>query len=237
MSNPQARTPITHTVIDMAHMKDKKATVVMVHGLWLDGTELKPLAKKLEKHGYHTLFFRYPTVRAGLLDNANSLWRFLETTFGKDMIQAKNSPPVHLVCHSLGGLVALHMLYQHPQAVVGRMVAMATPFRGCLAARRLSRWPFGSLLLGGSMDQGLYSGGPRSAPPGREIGVIAGKLPLGLSHLVLGMEGPSDGTVQVAETCLEGAQHTTVDHIHLGMVLSRRTAQLTHHFLETGKFY
>ncbi|HIJ84600.1 MAG TPA: alpha/beta fold hydrolase, partial [Magnetococcales bacterium] len=143
-------------------MKDKTGTVVMVHGLWLDGTELKPLAKRLEKLGYDTLFFKYPTVRAGLLDNALALWRFLENSFGKDMEQAKTLPPVHLVCHSLGGLVALHMLHRQPQAIIGRMVAIATPFRGCLAARRLSRWPFGSILLGGSMDQGLYSGGPKS---------------------------------------------------------------------------
>ncbi|MBF0107765.1 MAG: alpha/beta hydrolase [Magnetococcales bacterium] len=218
-------------------MKDKIGTVVMVHGLWLDGTELKPMARRLEKLGYNTLFFKYPTVRAGLLDNAHGLWRFLETAFGKEMEQAKSAPPVHLVCHSLGGLVALHMLYQHPQAVIGRMVAMATPFRGCLTARRLSRWPFGAILLGGSMDQGLYSGGPRAVPPGREIGVIAGRLPLGLSHLILGMEGPSDGTVQIAETCLEGAAHATVDHVHLGMVLSRKTAHLAHQFLVTGKFH
>lgn len=209
----------------------------MVHGLWLDGTELKPIAKRLEKNGYDILFFKYPTVRAGLLDNAENLWHFLEIHFGKNMQQALDQQgPVHLVCHSLGGLVALHMLHRRPEAVIGRMVAMATPFRGCQAARRLSRLPFGGILLGGSMDQGLYSGGPRSVPQGREIGVIAGKLPLGLSHLVVGMQGPSDGTVQVAETWLDGALHTTVDHIHLGLVLSRRTAELTQQFLATGQF-
>ncbi|MBF0422723.1 MAG: alpha/beta fold hydrolase [Magnetococcales bacterium] len=218
-------------------MKDKKAgTVVMVHGLWLDGTELKPLGKRLEKAGYEVVFFKYPTVRAGLVENADNLWHFLESHFGKGMQSMSGATPVHLVCHSLGGLVALHMLHRYPQARIGRMVAIATPFRGCLAARRLSRWPFGSVLLGGSMDQGLFSGGPRSVPQGREIGVIAGRLPLGLSHLVMGMQGPSDGTVQVAETWLDGAVHTTVDHVHLGLVISKRTAQLTQQFLASGKF-
>lgn len=217
-------------------MKDERGTVVLVHGLWLDGTELKLLASRLKKAGHGTLFFKYPTVQVGLLDNALALWRFLEASFGPNMQQAKDMPPVHLVCHSLGGLVALHMLHRHPEAVIGRMVAIATPFRGCLAARRLSRLPFGGLLLGRSMDQGLYSGGPGTVPHGREIGVIAGKLPLGLSHFVLGMEGPSDGTVQIAETYLDGASHTTVEHIHVGLALSRKTARLTHQFLATGKF-
>ena len=55
----------------------------------------------------------------------------------------------------------------------------------------------------------------------RDLGVIAGNLPLGLGRLVGPLDGPNDGTVLVEETRLPGAAaHLTVRTSHSSLVYS-----------------
>lgn len=209
---------------------------VLVHGLWMDGTEMKILGKRLTNMGYQTLMFSYPTIQASVTDNAQSLWNFLESHFGSNMLQA---PPgqVHLVCHSLGGSVALEMLYQFPQANIGRMVALGTPFRGSRAAQRIADFKMGRFALGKSLNRAMGGGGYTQVPPGREIGILAGDLAIGFGPLIFGVKKPCDGTVSVSETYLEGAKaHQTLPVIHMGLVFSRRAVRMVHHFLSWGTF-
>ncbi|MBF0270619.1 MAG: alpha/beta fold hydrolase [Magnetococcales bacterium] len=208
--------------------------VVLVHGLWLDGSEFLWLDRQLRRDGYRVLTFQYPTARRDLEDNAERLWEFLELRFGPGMKRV-TAGAVHLVCHSLGGLVALRMLERHPEAPMGRMVALGSPFRGSHSARRMARWPGGAWLLGRSLEGALDGQREWRVPPGRQIGVLAGTLPLGLGHLVLGLESPNDGVVAVAETHLPGAVHATVPMMHVGLVSSPRVASWVRHFLKTGE--
>ncbi|MBF0164489.1 MAG: alpha/beta fold hydrolase [Magnetococcales bacterium] len=209
-------------------------SVVLVHGLWLDGTEFKWLDLHLRREGFRVLTFHYPTVRRGLDQNADGLWEFLELRFGTAMrdVQAGS---VHLICHSLGGLVGLRMLERHPEAPIGRMVALGSPFQGSFSAQRLAKWPVGSWLLGESMNGALDGGRPWRVPEGRSIGVLAGTLPLGLSHVIWGVESPNDGVVAVSETRLPGAVHATLPVMHVGLVFSRRAARWVQHFIKTGE--
>ncbi|MBF0340305.1 MAG: alpha/beta hydrolase, partial [Magnetococcales bacterium] len=183
---------------------------------------------------YRVLMFQYPTVRRSLDENAEGLWEFLELRLGPGM--KKITPGgVHLVCHSLGGLVALRMLERHPEMPLGRMVALGSPFQGSFSAQRLAHWPGGSWLLGKSLAGALDGQRELRAPEGRRIGVLAGTLPLGLSHLIWGLESPNDGVVSVAETRLPGAAHATLPVMHVGLVFSRRAAGWVRHFLTTGE--
>ncbi|MBF0214225.1 MAG: alpha/beta fold hydrolase [Magnetococcales bacterium] len=207
-------------------------SVVLVHGLWLDGTEFKWLDEWLRHDGYRVLTFQYPTVRRDLNENAEGLWEFLELRFGAGMKQV-GAGTVHLVCHSLGGLVALRML--EPEAPIGRMVALGSPFQGSFSAQRMARWAGGSWLLGRSLTGALDGQREMRVPPGREIGVLAGMLPLGLGNLVWGLDAPNDGVVSVSETRLPGAIHATLPMMHVGLVFSRRAAHWVRHFLKTGE--
>ncbi|MBF0614351.1 MAG: alpha/beta fold hydrolase [Magnetococcales bacterium] len=209
-------------------------SVVLVHGLWLDGTEFKWLDWRLRQDGYRVLTFHYPTVRRGLEENAEALWEFLELRFGPGMKRVA-AGSVHLVCHSLGGLVALRMLERHPDAPIGRMVALGTPFQGSLSAQRLARWAGGAWLLGRSLFGALDGQRELRVPEGRQVGVLSGTLPLGLSHLIWGLPAPNDGVVAVAETHLPGAVHATLPVMHVGLVFSRRAAHWVKHFLLTGE--
>lgn len=194
-----------------------------------------PLSRRLHRLGHRPLFYRYPTVRRGVEENADGLWRFLCGRFGPGMVDAPEGG-VHLVGHSLGGLVALTGMVRHPEARLGRMVALGTPFLGSGTALGLARWRPGRLLLGDSLRQALAGGGPARVPPGREIGIIAGSRSLGVSAGLWSLPRPNDGTVAVAETRLPGAAHLTRTHSHMGLVFSRSVPPLIDRFLRTGRF-
>ncbi|MEO5339621.1 MAG: alpha/beta hydrolase [Magnetococcus sp. MYC-9] len=215
----------------------RQGSVVLVHGLWTNGAEMHWLAKRLRQRAYQTLFFHYRTVHASVLESSQELWHFLERHFGPEMVEASEGQ-VHLVCHSLGGMVALEMLHRHPQARIGRMVALGTPFQGNVAAKKIAQWSLGRMALGKSLAGALGGGGRRCAPPGREIGILAGNRSLlGVGRTLWGISGPNDGNVAVAETLLEGAkQHRTLPVIHMGLLVSEQASHMIHQFLSSGRF-
>lgn len=213
-----------------------KPIVVLVHGLWMNGTEMQLLASRLKKMGYQTMLFQFSTVRANVVENSQALWLFLEQQFGPQMRDAVDGQ-VHLVCHSLGGLVAIEMLHRYPQARIGRMVALGSPFRGSIAAKKIAQWRLGRVFLGKSLSRALGGGGFYQVPQGREVGILAGDRSLGLGRIFWGVEKPNDGTVAVEETYLDGAkEHRTLPVIHMGLVVSRRASKMIHNFLTTGLF-
>ncbi len=216
---------------------DTSAIVVLVHGLWMDGSEMRLLALRLRRLGYRTLPFRYRTVHANVEESSHDLWRFLEQQFGPMMTNAPEGQ-VHLLCHSLGGIVALEMLHRHPQARIGRMVALGTPFQGNIAARKIAQWALGRVFLGKSLARALGGGGFAHVPPGREMGLLAGNRSLlQIGRTLWGIGEPNDGTVAVSETHLEGAkEHRTLPLVHMGLVFSERASQMIHQFFQTGHF-
>ncbi|MBF0444223.1 MAG: alpha/beta fold hydrolase [Magnetococcales bacterium] len=202
-------------------------TVVMVHGLWMTGMEMGWMARAFKKLGYRVLFFRYPTVKIDLTKNIENFARFLQQT----------QKPYHLFCHSLGGLLALHTLHKHQEINNIRMVAVGTPFLGSHTARKIAEIPWlGAKILGGSMDQALLYGGPKTIPKNIEMGIIAGNHSLGISRLLFSPPLPNDGTIAVAETKIANALHIEVNNNHMGLVFSQEVAELSYNFFINGRF-
>jgi pimeloyl-ACP methyl ester carboxylesterase len=144
---------------------------------------------------------------------------------------------VHLLGHSLGGLVILRCLERYPMAQPGRVVFMGTPSAGSRAARRLGSWAWGRRVLGRAVAEELLLERSRRWDFGRELGIIAGSLSLGLARLLVTFGEANDGVVAVSETRLEGAADwTAVPVNHAGLVLSARVARETGSFLEHGRF-
>jgi hypothetical protein len=73
---------------------------------------------------------------------------------------------------------------------------------------------------------------------GREIGVIAGSLPLGIGRVVApDLPAPSDGVVSVAETRLPAMRdHIVLNVSHAGMLISHAVARQICAFLREGAF-
>ncbi len=205
-------------------------TVILVHGLWTPTAVFALHRHWLRRRGYQVRCLRYPSVRATLDQNVQTLARMVATT---------NTPVVHLVGHSLGGLLILDLLAAAPDARLRRVVLLGTPCRDSHCARTLAGIPGLSALLGRSIAAWLArASGALAAPPSAvDVGVLAGTRSIGLGRLIPGLPHPNDGVVAVAETHLPGAADCLALPVaHAQMLVSRRCAAQIAAFLETGRF-
>jgi pimeloyl-ACP methyl ester carboxylesterase len=177
--------------------------------------------------GFAPSSFRYPSTQASLDEVTDALARRLRTFDGT----------VHLVAHSLGGVVALETLARERDLPPGRVVLLGSPVQGSRAARAVAAWSVGPQILGTlAVAQLARAEGRRWNLP-REIGLIAGSRSAGLGRLFAELPQPNDGTVAVDETRLPGANaHVVLDVSHLGMLWSLPVAGAVGRFLARGSF-
>ncbi len=219
-------------IAPVAHAAD---TVVLLHGLGRSPLAMARLAHDLRAEGYAVHNLSYPSQRADIQTLADS-------TLGPVFAAAPEGARIHVVTHSLGGILVRQYLHDHgtpPQ--LGRVVMLAPPNAGselvdCLRDWRLYRrinGPAGLQL--GTEDDAL----PRKlgAPPvGVEIGIIAGNVSLNPIFSAL-IAGPDDGKVSVARTHLDGeTAHLTVPYSHTWLMWRRPVLAEIRAFLRTGRF-
>lgn len=205
------------------------AHVVYVHGLWLNGAESALLRRRLERRfGLRTHAFHYPTVSAGMAEIVARL---------RDFVRTLAPAELHLVGHSLGGLVIYRFLEAFPRQPPGRVVFLGTPSVTCRAAECASRIRWIATLIGKPVAEELLEQRDRRWTLDRELGVIAGTQRLGLGQFFARFDEPNDGTVAVSETRLPGAAaHITLHVSHMGMVIAPAVAEATGRFLLHGRF-
>lgn len=201
--------------------------VVFVHGLYMVGLEFAPLRYRVGRAGFETRRFHYSSLLHGVDHNARRLGTYLQG------IQAER---LHLVAHSLGGLVTLRMFQQGVQLPPGRVVFLGSPIRGSRAAEYLTQkglgWSIGKSGPGGLAEK--YE--PRWTEA-RELGVVAGTHEFAINPMNFGLVSPHDGMVSVSETHIEGAKESVTIHAnHTGMLFTRELAGQVTAFLRSGKF-
>jgi pimeloyl-ACP methyl ester carboxylesterase len=198
--------------------------VIIVHGLWVPGFVMRPLAARLERAGFRCHTFSYMGTARPLEAHVERLARF-----------ARDIGPAHFVGHSLGGLVVLEALARHPEVVTGRVVLLGTSARGNFAGRRLARHAAGRWLLGESVP--LWGERDARWTRAERLGVIAGTRPIGLGVLLGRLAGPNDGVVTVEETTVEGmSERISLPVGHSQMLISAKVAAQINVFLSDGKF-
>lgn len=207
--------------------------VVCVHGIWGKGIEMALMRRRLQReHGFRVLLFNYPSVRGTLDSNAARLARYIAEQ------QLDNA---HIIGHSLGGIIALRMLANHPGAVSGRVVCIGSPLTGSRPASVLAQQKWAAPIIGHSLPAGVVHA-PASdwATPvceSHDVGVIAGTVPVGFGRLVTKFDGDHDGSVAVAETRLEGVKdHVCLKVSHKSILVSREVVEQAAAFLKHGEF-
>jgi len=205
-----------------------KETIVLVHGLWMNGMDMLLLRRRLRQAGYRVRRFSYRSLANTPRENARTL---------QAQIASLDDPVIHFVCHSLGGLVIRHLFDEFPHQRPGRIVTLGTPHRPSHAAQQLYRFTPGRILLGNSISDGLLGSVPDWSGS-HDLGSIAGDLQLGMGLIIPGIPKPNDGTVAVAETRLESMRdHAIIHASQSGLLLSREAERYVERFLEKGSFH
>jgi len=192
-----------------------RVTVVFVHGAIVRGWEMALLRRRLRQLGYRVRQFRYRSMMKGLDDNARRLSEFLRETEG-DVL--------HVVGHSMGGVLIRQVFEQYPDPRPGRLIAIGSPLLDCWVGRRFYRMHrrIGRLLIGRTVTDHISRLNDPVWRGARDFGVLP---------------RPSDGVVLLNETRLQGIRgHTTIRLNHFGMLFSKRCCAQIARFLATGAF-
>ena len=208
--------------------------VLLLHGIGGAPLVLRRLELALRAQGYRVLNLAYPSRRLDLEAIAELIAPQVQA-FADGL-----DGPLHIVTHSMGGLVARVLLARHRPAQMGRMVQLAPPLAGSEIADALHRqWLF-KKALGPAGEQLITRNrqGWRATPTPKsvEVGIIAGSLCVSVLGWAL-LPRPNDGRVALWSTMDNAARdHIVVPATHTGLALHPRTIRQTLHFLRVGAF-
>jgi pimeloyl-ACP methyl ester carboxylesterase len=194
------------------------ACVSLVHGYLANKFLLTALARRLGHRGFRPRPWGYWNMQCSLLVHAERFARELESIDADPTVGT-----VHVVTHSMGGIVARAALDRYRPRKLGRLVMLAPPNRGSFVATATAG-TFGRFLkpvaeLSTAPDSLVNS---LPMPDGVEIGVIAA------AHDALVSEESTRPVVPHA--------HVTLPTWHTGLLFRQDTADLVAEFLARGEF-
>ncbi|WP_050422313.1 alpha/beta fold hydrolase [Bradyrhizobium tropiciagri] len=208
--------------------------VVLLHGISRTARSFRRMGLALDDAGFATLNLDYDSRRKPLDALAEDIHPSLDR-FAQGLDGA-----VHLVCHSMGGLLARVYLARHRPARLGRVVMLGTPNGGSEIADRLKNLaPYRAYF--GPAGQQLVT--RRDAATSGllptidyEAGIIAGNRSV-YPITSMALPRPHDGRVSVANTRLDGmADHIVIRTSHPWLVRNREVIAQTIAFLRDGRF-
>lgn len=208
------------------------AWVILLHGMARSEHSMSPLARDLEREGYRVRNVGYPTRPYDVAGLAERYLRPAVEACGR-------TRPVHLVTHSLGGILVRCYLQSGSLPPGSRIVMLAPPNHGSEIADHVRYWPLYRWLMGhvgqqiGTGPDGIVH---QLRPIREEVGVIAASRSLQpwFSWLI---PGENDGAVSVASTRLaEMRDFIVVDSSHTLLMFNRTVRDQVRYFLATGRF-
>lgn len=193
-------------------------TVALVHGYLANRFMLAPLGVRLRTRGFEPRPWGYWNMRCSLLVHAERFARRL-----MELDAAPDVHTLHLVTHSMGGIIARAALDRFRPGKLGRFVMLAPPNKGSFVATRAAA-TFGRLLEPvrelSTADTSLVNSLP--VPRDVEIGVIAAEW---------------DALVSPDSTRPDAPHaHVTLPTFHSGLLFRSDAADYVATFLATGRF-
>ncbi|MFM9967512.1 MAG: esterase/lipase family protein [Burkholderiales bacterium] len=203
-----------------------KPCVLLIHGLWMGPWAMSWLAHELRKAEFETEYLALRSTGDTLDSHIDRLAR---------AVSAIDAETIHLLGHSLGGVIILRYLKLNTDQRIGRALLLGAPALGSQAAKQFDRQAWGSML--GASREIWRSPFEACVPDSAEVGAIAGDHAFGLGIFFASLNEPNDGAVTVAETQVGGLRdHIVLPVSHSGMLLSGEVAKQSAVFFKTGSF-
>ncbi|OCH43084.1 lipase family alpha/beta hydrolase [Aliivibrio fischeri] len=201
------------------------AHIVVLHGLYMHGLVMKPLASRLRRKGHTIQVISYNSVRI----NEALLFKRIRNCLSET---EKNV----IVGHSLGGILAVHFVNSHndKHTPIDSIVTIGSPLQGSSIAKEIQSRKLG-FILGNSKEQGLVDVNQLTVDC--PIGSIAGTMSIGIRSSIIRDKVPSDGTVTVEETLLpELKDHLCLNYSHTSLIYAKQTVEQIDHFIHHHEF-
>ncbi len=207
--------------------------VLLVHGMGRSKSSFAKLEQAIGAAGYEVASVAYPSTRKTIREHSGQLAELLASYEGVRSVS--------FVTHSLGGIVVRDLLSQpgwQKRVKPERLVMLAPPNRGSLAAGTLKDW-FPYQALTGKAGQQLTPEEVAKVPsPTIEFGIIAGGSDGGKGEGYNPLlPGDDDGVVSVDEAKLDGAKDFLVlKALHSFIMDADDTREAVLRFLSRGRF-
>ena len=192
----------------------------MLHGLGLHSFFMRYIGGRLYDNGYDVYYIDYPSRQ----HNIETATAYIHNQLQEKQIGVYRR--VHLIGHSLGGIVARNLLYRYWAHSQGKVIAVAPPNRGSLLVDRFRGCPLFSWYLGPAFlelgSNSLFLNNFHYIPS--DYYVIAGnrsKWTL-FGHL---FKEANDGAVSVENTILEGMErshHSVYPVTHFSVLYDKK---------------
>jgi len=192
------------------------------------------LERRLRKAGFNTANIGYPSLSRNIKQIADE-----HLAPAIDRCKAEGASRVHLVTHSLGGIIVRQYLQESKLPAGSRIVMLAPPNQGSELAELLKKNFFYRWLMGpAAQELGI---GPDSVPLSLgpipvETGIITGTRSLmPFSNMIF--KGPNDGKVSIERAKLTGMRDFLVLAAGHSFIMRNHTViKQVIHFLQHGVF-
>lgn len=210
-------------------------TVILLHGILRSRTDMIGIERAVKKAGYAPINIRYPSRTMSLED----LTEFVATAV-KGHKNYNADGPVHIITHSMGGLIARYYIATQKPENLGKVVMLSPPNTGSEFADFMDDHK----LFGDMFRKVFGPAGPQLRTTHQHIeddityplGIIAGSASINpMAPWVL--EGEHDGIVPVERTKIDGmADHIVLKTTHSLMMFNPKVIAQALSFLKDGSF-
>lgn len=214
--------------------RDRNECVILLHGLGRTEQSMAKIKTRLDKEGYQTVNYGYPSTEQNIRELADT-----HVSAAVNICERQSPDKIHFVTHSLGGILVRQYLQNHSIPDCGRVVMLSPPNKGSEIAEKLKD-TFLYKSITGPAGQQLGTGEnsvPNTLSPIHvEVGIITGNRSFDpwFSFMI---EGDDDGKVSVEHSRLEEMNDfLVVESAHAFIMRNTEVIDQIVFYLMNGKF-
>lgn len=218
---------MTGTSITAGPPGARDAGVVLIHALGRTHWSMWLMARRLRAAGWAVVAVGYPSLELPIEQSSGQVAEMVAEA-------SRGWRGVHLVGHSLGGIIARRLKLTRPDLRIRRVVQIGSPNLGTAVSGELARQKFAHKVVGPVLAE--VAAFPSRVERHDDIGSIAGTWHCRGLNKPLGHTGPNDGLVTVRSAWGGAGARAIVPVSHSFMPYSARAAGLVNRFLRNGNF-